>query len=183
MKYPILRSHKVSQAEFLRFWSREYDFADEEVYDAYIGKRLTEQRVLELFRWKHGRKLPQEQQASIRRHFINRLKDLRQFSGHLEPTTFFHHFSRGGPIRRIFFLHICRPNEFPMFDQHVFRAMRSLQSRAPTKLPRNEERVIQMYNQDYRRFHGSFSSTPRTVDKALWAFGRFLKSDYKFMKE
>lgn len=181
MRHRILQFPQVTQREVVEFWNRQYSYRNESLYAQNIARPLTQNRIRELFRWKNGGKLSQSKQQSAEKHFIKRFDELRDFSGDFEAAAFLHRFQGSGPIWRIFFLHIHRPEAFPIFDQHVFRAMRFIQAGQLAELPSNPGTRIHIYDQEYRPFYKGFGARRyRMVDKALWAFGKFLKLHYRF---
>ncbi|MGB8412392.1 MAG: hypothetical protein WCE23_06155, partial [Candidatus Binatus sp.] len=75
-------------------------------------------------------------------------------------------------------LHCCRP-EFPMYDQHVHRAMTFIEEGQRDELGKKpDHRKIEIYLTRYLSFYKEqfVRIEPRRVDKALWAFGKFLKT-------
>jgi hypothetical protein len=103
-----------------------------------------------------------------RRHELNELKDK-------SPLALLSHFSEGGPIFRIFWLHCWQPERFPIYDQHVHRAMRFIQAGVKEEIPDKDNEKISAYIDQYMPFHAWFDGMPqRSVDKALWAFGKFI---------
>jgi hypothetical protein len=68
---------------------------------------------------------------------------------------------------------------FPIYDQHVHRAMAFIQTGALEEIPTDDAQKIASYIHRYLPFHATFAgigiqSVNRAVDKALWAFGKFL---------
>ncbi len=182
MPYHILQLTVSGQPAFVQFWSQQYHDINEDLYTQNIAIRPpTSDSVRELFRWKNGGQLSERKRQSVEQHFVGRLNDLQRFDGDFEPAGFLHHFHGSGPIWRIFFLHIHQPERFPIFDQHVFRAMRYIQTDGLAELPFDPEERIRIYDKEYRGFHTGFGThQDRAVDKALWAFGKFLKLHYRF---
>jgi hypothetical protein len=87
-------------------------------------------------------------------------------------------FSEGGAIFRIFWLHCWRPELFPIYDQHVHRAMRFIEAGVREEIPGNDAQKIRSYLDNYLPFHAGFDGIAwRQVDKALWAFGKFLNEN------
>jgi hypothetical protein len=119
---------------------------------------------------------------TVEQHFVGRLDELQDFQGEFETPPFFQRFQGNTrPIWRIFFLHIHQPERFPIFDQHVFRAMRYIQAGNGAELPIDPNERIRIYTDEYLQFHEAFGVyQDRSVDKALWAFGKFLKLHYQF---
>ena len=86
----------------------------------------------------------------------------------------------GGAIWRIFWLHLQHPKLFPIYDQHVHRAMAFLQTGEREEIPDYDPQKVESYWRRYLPFHATFEGIEsRSVDKALWAFGKFLK-EYRF---
>ena len=50
----ILISKETNQIEFVDFWSKQYTYSNEYMYDDNIGKELTQERILKLFHSKNG---------------------------------------------------------------------------------------------------------------------------------
>jgi hypothetical protein len=67
---------------------------------------------------------------------------------------------------------------YPIYDQHVHRAMRFIQTGARDEIPAADAQRINAYLDGYVPFHSLFAALdPRQVDKALWAFGKFLSEN------
>jgi hypothetical protein len=168
----------ADQRSFIDFWADRYAGYDEKFYDANVGQELTEERVLGLFVWKNGKPLSKRKRESVIRNFISRRDELEQVSPDESASNLLRRFSKGGVIFRIFWLHCWRPVRFPIYDQHVYRAMRFIESGVLDEIPRNDARKIRTYLDNYISFQSGFDgATSRQVDKALWAFGKFLKEN------
>lgn len=75
----IYKPFEATSTEFVEFWRGVYGDDDtEKLYDDNIGLELTEQRILELFQWKNGSRLSRTNEASVRRNFIHRRRELQQ---------------------------------------------------------------------------------------------------------
>jgi hypothetical protein len=171
----IYKPLQATPTEFVQFWSLRYVYAKEYLYNDSIDHELTEQRILDLFEWKNGIPLSKLKQASVRRNFVQRRRELLQLQPNLEPGNFLAHFPKGGAIWRIFWLHCWQPLRFPIYDQHVHRAMTFIQTGACAEIPAYDPRKVNSYIRRYLPFHATFDGIDsRSVDKALWAFGRFL---------
>ena len=82
----------------------------------------------------------------------------------------------GGAIWRVFLLHCWQPQRFPIYDQHVHRAMEFIETRTAREISNSTRVVLRDYTDRYLPFWRRFSATPdREVDKALWVFGKVLK--------
>jgi hypothetical protein len=119
----VLTRRIVSPQEFVCRWEQLYAYSREELYDGNIGRPLTPARIAELFEWKNGGPLARQKAASVRRNYIDRLPELRRLNPTTPPDLFLQVFSQGGAISRIYWLHLWRPDRYPIYDQHVHRAM------------------------------------------------------------
>ena len=166
-------------AEFVTYWSAQYRYdGDALEYEKYVGVHpQTREGLLSLFVWKNGGKLSSKKLASVERNYVSVINDSRLCNADITVDEFLTRVPKGGAVWRIFWLHVCHPRRFPIYDQHVHRAMRYLMNLPITELEQYSERaVIRAYVDEYLPFHARFSSFPeRTVDQALWAFGKFIK--------
>ena len=171
----IYQPLQANQQQFVNFWSLRYEYAEENLYADNVGKELTEQRILELYRWKNGTPLSDKKLASVHRNFIQRRNELAQIQPNESANDFLARFTNGGAIWRIFWLHCWQPNQFPIYDQHVHRAMAFIENGVREEIPQNDPRKIEAYIARYLPLHAQFSAIDgRAVDKALWAFGKFI---------
>lgn len=178
MPMPIYKPVQATTAQFVGFWSLRYRDPREDLYDQNIGQGLTEQRILDLYRWKNGGPLSSLKRESVLRNFVARRGELEQFHPDQEASDLLGLFADGGAIWRIFWLHCLQPRQFPIYDQHVHRAMEFIQTGAPEEIPARDPEKIDSYIRRYLPFYATFDgidSQPRSVDKALLAFGKFLK--------
>ena len=172
------RPHRASPGEFVDFWSALYEDPREDLYAKSIKRPLTPKRVGPLFIWKNGGKLSKPKQRSVEHNFIARLDELHDLPKDTPAETFLARFATGGVIWRIFWLHCWQPDRFPIYDQHVHRAMMLIEDREPDELSaKDDRRKIRLYLDRYLTFHRRFAgSDQRSVDRALWAFGKFIKA-------
>lgn len=171
----VYEAVKADQVQFVEFRSQRYEYAKEYLYDNNIGQELTEQRIIELFVWKNGTSLSEEKRKSVTQNFVARRHELVQFQNNIDVRGFINHFAKGGAIWRIFWLHCNYPNEFPIYDQHVHRAMTYIQNGEIEEIPKKDPIKIDLYIESYLPFHSQFAAFDgRLVDKALWAFGKFI---------
>jgi len=133
MLLQILSNQNVPPKEFIRFWSCQYQYANAALYDANIGKPLTPERVLELFEWKNGRPLSGMKKLSIRRNYLEAKESIPMNGTENELLSYLT--GRGGAIWRIFWLHCHEPSKYPIYDQHVHRAMAKLEGWEQLEIP------------------------------------------------
>lgn len=172
--------------EFISFWRQYYDegkYPDKK-YESNLNKNglLDEDGIKYLWEWKNGNPLSKKKQLVIKKT-IEKLADLNNFRK-LDRIT-----SDGakslweiagqitnGFVWRIFVLHMARPQVFPIFDQHVFRAFTYLTT---GEIPEKMTRELKNYDA-YRKFFFSVvdqsKKEDREVDQALMAFGQYLQS-------
>jgi len=160
---------------FTEFWAARYTGYDDNFYHANVGHELTEARILGLFQWKNGTPLSGPKRTSVIRNFVARRSELDQIAADETASALLARFAEGGVIWRIFWLHCWQPARFPIYDQHVHRAMRFIQTGVREEIPEKDSEKIGAYISHYIPFHARFDGLPhRTVDKALWAFGKFV---------
>jgi hypothetical protein len=159
----------ADKRSFLEHWSEKYDYPDDEKYTRNVGKPLTEASRQELFEWKNGAVLSNAKRTSILGNYP------LVFSGD-QRARYLNHRELGGAIWNIFYLHCLEPGKWPIFDQHTFRAMRYIQSGHIVEIGITNKQKYMAYEDQYVPFLRTFEGeSARKVDKALFAFGQFLK--------
>ncbi|MBA7593477.1 hypothetical protein ES703_00397 [subsurface metagenome] len=128
---------RCSAQEFVEFWQQFYHSKiPDEVYQANLnaGAELTRENVSLLWRWKnecYGSPLIKPTQAIL--EDINRFRKLEHVNGAKERefwrlvASITH-----GIVWQVFVFHIARPQDYPIFDQHVMRAYLVLTTGSPT---------------------------------------------------
>jgi hypothetical protein len=82
-----------------------------------------------------------------------------------------------GFIWALFVAHICRPNIYPLYDQHVWRAFRNISSRGierPTSAPNKWSEFIR-YSEFFHELLRECEVAYWKLDQALWVYGKSLK--------
>jgi len=177
--FPIYTLEKTSASSFVKYWSPLYKYKKELLYTGNIGRPLSQQRVHALFEWKNGSRLSASKSASIERNYIARIEDLRNLSVDTSADRFLKEFPRGGAIWRIFWMHCWQHERFPIYDQHVHRAMVFIEEQRVEEIPSLDTTKVRAYVERYLPFHDQFRGHDlRAVDRALWYFGKFLKANY-----
>lgn len=160
--------------EFLAHWSERYIIKSEEKYTDNIGKPLTIQSRHDLFEWKNGSKIADHKLRSIEQNYP------LQFLGNRE-SRYLNHQMGGGAIWNIFYSHCLDPENWPIFDQHTYRAMRFLVGGVIQEIGTTDRRKYQNYLQEYLPFLARLKQEDsRRTDKALFAFGQYLKMAGKY---
>ena len=170
------------RAGFVKFWAGEYDDPKEPLYTNNIGQTFTALRVRQLFEWKNGSTLSAAKLRSVKQNFVARIPNVRNLPAHTDARSFLKMFPKGGAIWRIFWLHCWQPNKFPIYDQHVHRAMAFIEEQRLEELPGQKDPYkVEQYLERYILFHRQFQGMDqREVDKALWCYGRFIKTYRRF---
>src|ERR1019366_7714989 len=110
---------------------------------------------------------------SVLRNFVSRSGELEHLQREETASDLLSRFSSGGAIWRIFWLHCWQPARFPIYDQHVHRAMRFIRAGVREEIPDKDSEKVHAYLESYMAFHAQFDGIgSRLVDKALWAFGK-----------
>lgn len=119
--FPIHVVRQVSSEEFIEHWSHRYPLKKEPIYQENIGQPLTPERIWALFEWKNNGPIAKQKRNSILKNYINTTPVVP----HAEDRDGLVRFIQepGGAIWRIFWLHCYNQNQYPIFDQHVYRAM------------------------------------------------------------
>jgi hypothetical protein len=168
---------------FIDHWASRYRDGDNDkrLYDRHIKGDMRKANVLiELFNWKNGGrgKIAQKKLDSIHRNYLGCwTEDAELETRYLDPRK------KGGPIWNIFYLHCRFPERYPIYDQHAYRAMIYIQSGAiceeKSDLDRKPWPFVYESYKTYRDFVDSIGRATgrnlRTIDRALYTFGQFLK--------
>lgn len=183
-----LTFQKSSGKDFIHFWSDCYDFGkysdDEYLKNLNKDGTLSPENVQFLFEWKNNKPLSKKKQKTVDQIIenifeLNKFRQLPVISKE-EFRKFWIFISmiiKHGMIWRVFLLHITRPQDYPIFDQHVLRAWNYIKNDKIEEL----DKTLEFYN-EYRIFFfdlaSKFEPDHRKVDQALMAFGQFLKTQF-----
>ncbi|PIR21162.1 MAG: hypothetical protein COV45_00010 [Deltaproteobacteria bacterium CG11_big_fil_rev_8_21_14_0_20_47_16] len=191
--YPIFCFNTVSLREFVEFWSKVYGSPPvEKLYAERIDKeQFDADDVRQLYRWKNGTNLSQDKQSSVERQFVAKLDVINALKQAYDAKIFDEHFgSATGAVWKIFLRHIISPNQFPIFDQHVFRAHYFLvngivreveESLEVIPYSKQERAKEELYANSYVPFARGLmqGDVPlKKIDECLMMFGKFLKSEF-----
>jgi hypothetical protein len=173
-----------SLRHFVEFWAERYHYPQEFLYTQNINGPHTVARLGDLFKWKIGNKLFASKLPLLKRCFIDRRSQAKKLlredaacDSREVAQGFLDYFKDGGAIWRIFWLHCWNPR-FPIYDQHVHRAMTFIKdNKRMDELGKfNHAKKVQLYLDHYLPFIDEFHGMDgRKVDQALWRFGKSLK--------
>ncbi|MGY2915783.1 hypothetical protein [Bradyrhizobium sp. USDA 3262] len=159
-----------SLEQFLDHWSGRYpDSYDPEKYEPYVGRPLSETSRLLLFEWKNGSVLSKKKHNSVVTNYP------LSFPKNRLEQQYLHSAASGGAIWNIFYMHCIDPDSWPIFDQHTYRAMHFMKTGKVAELPKVKAEIYQAYKTEYVPFVRLLDFDPRKIDRALFAFGQFLK--------
>lgn len=180
MKLITYKPHVSQMADFVGFWDHQYNYPLEHLYTTNIGQPFTSVSVgiHQLFEWKNGSVLSSPKRRSVEQNYVAHIAKVNALPQATDAASFLQEFPSGGAIWRIFWLHCWQPNRFPIYDQHVHRAMISIEQQRLEELPERDTEKIQQYLTRYLPFHRKFKGiNPRSLDKALWSYGKFVKAN------
>jgi hypothetical protein len=171
---------------FVKYWSAFYEDDNEDLYNQAIICPLSPKSIIRLFTWKNGgMRLASQKCQSVQDNYVARLNELGQLDDNTTARQFLEMFPRGGAIWRIFWLHCWKPDRFPIYDQHVHRAMMFITNGIPQEIGRSDKKKVQDYLQMYLPFFNencpAAQFPDRQGDKALSAYGKLLKSRWRGM--
>jgi len=190
MNFIILsKSNKsVSQKEFIDFWDALYEDSYEEKsgnkYSDNINQsEHSKQTLLALFEWKNRSKMSAKKTRSFNENILSKLKIINKLRNdpNFNEDIFLKEFNTVSTIWKIFLLHIIKPNKYPIFDQHVYRAFCYINHQGVCELPLNNQEREKKYFDEYLPFFQQIKEgfSIKKTDEALWTFGKFLKSNFK----
>ncbi|UGU14250.1 hypothetical protein LS482_11050 [Sinomicrobium kalidii] len=179
MKYPILLPDYLSDfSEFIAFWSKQYYYPTNiSYYSENIHKKeYTEEDITDLYTWKNGMKLSVKKEKSLQEKILAKLEILNVYKKEKELplNAFLSEFKGVSFVWKIFLLHILKPDQYPIYDQHIHRAFKYLHPENGNlqKVSKNE-----FYFDHYLLFIKQQGVKDlKKLDEAFFAFGQFLNT-------
>lgn len=181
---------KLNLQEFIKFWSQFYSDNqnfDEKFYYPYISNEglLKDDFLKNLWRWKMQVHYNNSSNQRALKLMEENKEIIRNFSKSNPDFDDLYNFSRkifrSGIVYSIFLFHICKPEEYPIFDQHVFRAFTFITKKEIIK-DTTDIKDYWKYRDFVFSIHRRYKVNLRDIDKGLMAFGQFLDSPQKFLK-
>lgn len=169
--------------DFVREWSPIYSYPNEEKYNTHITNVLeSKESFIELFRWKNGTGdvISKKKLMGVMGYW-EKVEVLKSLQNNFEWEKFETEFQpqSNSTIWKLFLLHLINPNEFPIFDQHVYRSFMFIKKGVIEEIPINSKRKYQIYKMEYldwfNQLKKEFDETPKKIDESLFSFGRMLK--------
>jgi hypothetical protein len=186
--------HTTQLEEFKRNIDSYIRRFDKDTYDLDLyfqittSNKLTEEQIKKILCWKLGGKLKYDKLRKRHRKLIHKaiekFPEINDFKkGKISKSDFdevLRYISPKGPIIRIFLLHICKPKEYALFDQHVFRAFYYFKTGEIDKGLVTDSKAKKFYFEYClfftdlcEEFKGKYK--PKEIDSALMVYGKDLK--------
>ena len=131
--------------------------------------------LLVAFEWKNNGTISKKKLASVYNNYIANQPEPPEIGNRKAELAFL--LLPGGVIWRIFWLHCHAPDKYPIFDQHVYRAMQYiLHGEFIEDSPKKDGDKAATYIEAYLPFHAAFKyPNEKLLDQALWSFGKHIK--------
>lgn len=180
---------KLDWRQFVDFWSQFYNehdrYPDKVYYDPYI-KDLSQDNFLDkLWLWKMQVHYHNKRNKRALKLIKENIETIRNFRSSNPTFNILYDFSKkifkSGVVYSVFLIHICKPQQYPIFDQHVFRSFIFLTTGKIIKMPKNIKDYLR-YKKFVLKIYKRYKINLRDIDKALMAFGQFLDNPQKFLQ-
>mgnify|MGYP001352942303 CR=1 FL=1 len=191
--YLVINKETHDIEEFIVFWSNCYKYKLESYYTENIDIELSNDSLFNLFIWKNGMNFQKNVNKYNSFHYnvisiydkVKLWKTDFKIDDYLEISEIK---EWNNIVWKIFLLHCFRPNEFPIYDQHVHRAFDFIINGNYEKpefyySTNKIQEKIEFYKNDYIPFIKDLSMKSgrnlKQIDEALVTFGKFL-NDYNY---
>ncbi|MDI9363706.1 MAG: hypothetical protein QM541_02055 [Flavobacterium sp.] len=183
------RNTFASLNEFINTWAKGYNYLNMELYTDIIYKtQYTTTDLQNLFVWKNGMPLSSKKEISFQEKLNKKLPIINELKNNWEEDRFNDEFNNISSVWRIFLMHIIQPKQYPIFDQHVYRAFKYIvEQEINSALPIYDKSRMKIYFNEYLPFYLNCvenmdeSFTSKQLDDALWMFGKFLNEYPKLL--
>ncbi len=153
-----------------------------------IGGELSASNVRKLLRWKDPKYLThtiksganQDQPNPRVEKVLNHIDDLNRFRNSVISPDSFKEITQqifpSGIIWQVFLFHICKPSQFPIVDQHVFRVYEYHTNDVQGDSWDKYQKYVVYFNELSREFGAEDDIHKlKSIDSALMSYGQFLK--------
>ena len=169
---------------FVLEWSELYNYGDDHKYTNNIKNGLeSDTSLTELFEWKNGTsesisemKMGRVNDFISKREILKKLKKnfkIEDFEQLINPQ-------KGSVIWKIFLLHITQPDNYPIYDQHVYRSFKFFTTGEIKDISNRDKEKYDTYKNEYvdwfNKMKVKYDLNPRDMDKSFFMFGKTLKS-------
>lgn len=180
----LVNNTSVNLDHFINSWSKLYSFSNEAVYKKAISKReLTKTDIQNLYEWKNGMKLSVLKQRSLDTKIKAKLSIINDFKSNDEVNidTFNKEFKNlTATVWKIFLLHIIKPYNYPIYDQHIHRTFLFIHKEDFSNISNTSitnKAKEQFYFDRYLPFIETNNIKDlKKLDEAFFAFGQFLNT-------
>lgn len=184
MTYSIRIEGMSDPKIFVNDWSKFYPFNSPIDYKRYIGSAIDDKTSFyKLFQWKNGTgETVRESKLARVDSFWAKVEVLRKLRRSFSWDSFEKEFqpTNGASVWKLFLLHLLRPEEFPIYDQHVYRFYHFYQNGDIKEIPKSGTKVYNHYKNVYKNWFNdigiSYNLNPKMMDEAFFAYGKMLKS-------
>lgn len=179
---------KLDWKEFINFWSQFYSDSqnDNTLYYPYINDNglLGDDSLRNLWLWKMQGFFKYKKSQKALKSMEEKKKIIVNFRKSKSSFNDMYNFSReifrSGIVYSVFLIHICKPEEYPIFDQHTFRSFNFITKKEFGKKPKDKKDYLK-YRRFVFRIHKKHKINLRDIDKGLMAFGQFLSNPQKLL--
>lgn len=168
--------------EFVDKWSSHYEYKNEYLYGNHIEEGLENyESFLELFRWKNKILNISDKKMKVINYYWSKVEILKCLKHEFNWELFENEFEpdKSSCIWKIFLLHITNPNDFPIFDVHVFRFHHFIKYGFMKEIPNNQKLKYDYYKNEYigwfRELRNIHLLNPKKMDESFFKFGQILK--------
>ncbi len=168
--------------DFVEKWSKQYSINNNYLYNENIQNGLKDfDSFMNLFRWKNGIYNISKSKTKVIENFWSNREVLKELKISFRWELFEEYFKpeKSSCIWKIFLLHITDPQNFPIFDVHVYRVHYFISNGVISEIPNNQRSKYLYYKREYldwfRELVNKHNLDPKKVDESLFSFGRKLK--------
>lgn len=169
-------------AEFIRFWSNLYSYPGDKIYgNTIIKTRFDNDDIIKLYTWKNVTKLSGGKQKSLNNKIISKLTTINslKLDKNFKLDDFLEEFKDVSFVWKIFLLHIIRPKEYPIYDQHIHRTYNYIHGLEYKNITNkiSDKNKEQFYFETYLKFIKSINGhNLKVIDEAFFSFGQFINT-------
>ena len=185
----LTRNDFASLDFFIETWGKNYNYPNMQLYNDILFKNeLSNEDLKNLFQWKNGMPLSCKKEKSFQEKILVKLFIINQLKTQWDEKIFNQEFDSLSAVWKIFLSHIIHPEQYPIFDQHVYRAYKYIVDQVnESELPFYNKTKLKIYYKDYLPFYLNCKEimdkrfTSKDLDDALWIFGKFLNEYPKLL--
>ncbi|XOV94593.1 MAG: hypothetical protein ACFHWX_07795 [Bacteroidota bacterium] len=169
--------------EFIESWSAAYAYGGEEKYAVNIGLALNSwEPFFKMFEWKNGtgEKIAESKMLLVK-SFWDQVDVLKGLERKMDWGTYESTFRPGenAVVWKTFLLHLIDPEQYPIFDQHVYRCQHFLTHGKIREIPTYPKTAYAYFKDQYlpwfNKIRSKVGSSTKKMDEAFFAYGKMLK--------